>query len=136
TTTNIADDGERRARVSTYAEEYEALRGKPFQGPEKPIELVGSFHVESAKRTRARRMTGSAFAVDLELEGDSGPAHAPAVPIPDDLRDAFTNAYYRSLLWQSTTWLGESVPNPPTDLHAYQQLVSEARPDWVVDLTD
>ena len=104
-------------------------------GPEKPIQFVGAFHAESAKRSRARRMTGKAFEIDLALEGTDGPAKAPAVPIPDDLRDTFTNAYYRSLSWRKTKWLGEPVPNPPSDLHAYQQLLSEVKPDWVIDLT-
>jgi cephalosporin hydroxylase len=135
TTTNIADEGERRERVRSYAEQYREMQGKPFQGPEKPIQFVGAFHAESAKRSRARRMTGKAFEIDLALEGEDGPAKAPAVPIPDDLRDTFTNAYYRSLSWRKTEWLGEAVPNPPSDLHAYQQLLSEVEPDWVIDLT-
>ena len=134
TTTNIADDGERRARVRSYAEQYEELRGKPFQGPEKPIQYVGGFHSESSKRSRARRMTGKAFTIDQEKEGLDGAGQNPAVPIPDDLRDTFTTAYFRSLSWRKTKWLGHPVMNAPNDLHAYQQLLAEVKPDWVVDI--
>jgi len=67
------------------------------------------------------------------LEGIDGPAAHPAVPIADDLRDAFVNAYHRSLAWQDTTWLGHPVPNTPTDLVTYQEILSEVRPDWVVE---
>jgi cephalosporin hydroxylase len=52
--------------------------------------------------------------------------------VPDDLRDSFTNAYYRSLAWQQTRWIGQPVANAPTDLFAYQELLSDVRPDWVV----
>src|SRR5690606_40269366 len=58
---------------------------------------LGGFHTEDAKRNRARRMTAAAFDVDPELEGADGPAPASPVPVADDLRDAFTTAYFRSL---------------------------------------
>lgn len=132
TTTNLPDPLERRARVRSYAEHFAELRGRPFMGPEKPIHYVGGFHVDAARRSRARRMTATAFDVEPRLEGTDGPALPPALPVPDDLRDSFTNAYYRSLAWQQTRWIGHPVANAPTDLFAYQELLSDVRPDWVV----
>ena len=45
-----------------------------FSGPEKPIHYVGGFQIETAKRSRGRRMTAKAFAVDDVKEGADGPA--------------------------------------------------------------
>ena len=133
TTTNQADPVERRARVRSYLDHYAQVRGRPFMGPEKPIHYVGSFTSESAKRCRARRMTARAFQVDPRLEGEDGPAPEGPVSVPDDLRDVFTNAYHRSLAWHETRWLGRQVPNAPTDLVAYQEILAEVRPDWVIE---
>ncbi|HET8619427.1 MAG TPA: CmcI family methyltransferase [Acidimicrobiales bacterium] len=133
TTTNQADPAERRARIRSYVDHYVQVRGRPFMGPEKPIHYVGGFTTEAAKRCRARRMTAKAFEVDPALEGDDGPAPASPVPVADDLRDGFTSAYHRSLAWCDTRWLGRPVPNAPTDLVAYQEILAEVRPDWVID---
>jgi cephalosporin hydroxylase/GT2 family glycosyltransferase len=133
TTTNQSDPLERRERIRSYVDHYVEVRGRPFMGPEKPIHYVGSFARESAKRGRARRMTASAFEVDPGLEGNDGPAPDSPAPMPDDLRDAFTNAYHRSLAWRETRWLGHRVPNAPTDLVAYQEILAEVRPDWVIE---
>jgi cephalosporin hydroxylase len=43
-------------------------------------------------------------------------------------------AYWQSLAWRQTTWLGQRVPRPPTDLFAYQELIAKIRPDWIVDI--
>lgn len=96
------------------AEHYADLRGRPFRGPEKPIQFVGSFHTGLRQRSRARRMTARAFNIDRRLEGDDGPALPSPVPVADDLRDAFTAAHYRSLVWRETRWLGHRVPNAAT----------------------
>jgi hypothetical protein len=132
-TTNQTDPLERRQRVRSYTDHFAELRGRPFMGPEKPIHFVGGFHSESAKRSRARRMTAMAFDVDPHLEGVDGPEPASPAPIPDDLRDAFTSAYYRSLSWRETRWLGLEVPNTPTDLMVYQEILAEVRPDWLIE---
>jgi cephalosporin hydroxylase len=132
-TTNQADPLERRQRVRSYTDHFAELRGRPFMGPEKPIHFVGGFHSEFAKRSRARRMTARAFDVDPRLEGADGPAPESPVPVPDDLRDTFTSAYHRSLAWRETRWLGHCVPNTPTDLLTYQEVLAEVRPDWVVE---
>jgi cephalosporin hydroxylase len=133
TTTNQPDPLARRQRVRSYADHYADLRGRPYMGPEKPIHFVGGFHSEGAKRSRARRMTASAFDVDTRLEGTAGPPPEEPVPLADDLRDTFTSAYYRSLAWRETRWLGKRVPNAPTDLLAYQEILAEVRPDWVIE---
>jgi len=133
TTTNQADPLERRARIRSYVDHYTEVRGRPFMGPEKPIHYVGGFTTDAAKRGRARRMTAKAFEVDPTLEGDGGPEPESPVPVADDLRDGFTTAYHRSLAWRDTRWLGRPVPNAPTDLVAYQEILAEVRPDWVIE---
>ncbi|MGH9249135.1 MAG: CmcI family methyltransferase [Acidimicrobiales bacterium] len=133
TTTNQPDPLERRARIRSYVDHYAQVRGRPFMGPEKPIHYVGGFACEAAKRGRARRMTASAFDVKPALEGDDGPAPESPVPVADDLRNAFTNAYHRSLAWRETRWLGRRVPNAPTDMVAYQEILAEVQPDWVIE---
>lgn len=132
TTTNQADSTFRRDRIATYAGQYHDLRGRPFSGPEKSIHYVGSFRNEGSKRTRARRLTPNAFEVDIALEGPGGPT-GPAQPLPEDLRDAFVNAYWRTNEWRSTRWRGRNIPNAPADLLAYEQILSEVRPDWVIE---
>jgi cephalosporin hydroxylase/glycosyltransferase involved in cell wall biosynthesis len=132
TTTNQSDPAERRQRVFSYSERYAELRGRPYTGPEKQIHYVGAFDGDAARRTRARRMTGAAFDVDPVIEGDGAPAARP-VPIPDDLRDGFIAAYYRSLAFRTTTWMGSRAFNAPTDLLVYQELVAELRPDWIIE---
>ena len=133
TTTNQADPLERRRRVRSYTDHYADLRGRPFMGPEKPIQFVGGFHTDFAKRSRGRRMTARAFDIDPRLEGEDGPAPAAPVPVPDDLRDAFTVAHFRSLAWRDTRWLGQAVPNAATDLMTYQEIIAEVRPDWIIE---
>ena len=133
TTTNRPDPVERRQRIRSYAADYAERRGRPFMGPEKPIQFVGGFHSELAKRSRARRMTGRFFDVDPRLEGTDGPPPASPMPVPDDLRDAFTTAYHNSLAWKGTRWLGHPVDNAPTDLVVYQEIIDEVRPDWIIE---
>lgn len=132
TTTNQADSTFRRSRIATYAGEYSDLRGRPYSGPEKEIHFVGAFRNESSKRTRARRLTPTAFEVDPALEGEGGPT-GKAKPMPEDLRDAFVNAYWRTNGWRGTRWRGRNVLNAPGDLLAYQEIISEVRPDWVIE---
>jgi cephalosporin hydroxylase len=132
TTTNQADSTFRRARIATYAGDYADLRGRPFSGPEKTIHYVGSFRNEGSKRTRARRLTPDAFEIDVALEGPAGPT-GPSQPLPEDLREAFVNAYWRTNEWRNTRWRGRNIPNAPADLLAYQEILSQVRPDWVIE---
>jgi cephalosporin hydroxylase len=54
--------------------------------------------------------------------------------VPDDLRASFTEAVWRNLPWRHTTWLGEPIHTAPTDLLAYQEILSRVRPDWVLEI--
>ncbi|HEV2642185.1 MAG TPA: CmcI family methyltransferase, partial [Candidatus Elarobacter sp.] len=130
TTTNQTDATERRSRVFGYGEHYAELRGRPFKGPGKPIHYVGRMPNQSALRSKPRRMSTAAFA-----EGASGDGEplAPS-PMPDDLKVAFTDAVWRTLPWTSTTWQGRPLSSAPTDLVAYQELVTTIAPDWVVEV--
>ncbi len=132
TTTNLTDPMERRTRVHSYTEHYADLRGRPFIGPEKPLRFVGAFETNDAKRTRARRMTATAFDVDRDLEGPDGPLGPPR-PVPEDQRDRFIDAYWRSHAWRNTAWLGRPVQNAATDLITYQEILTELRPDWIIE---
>jgi hypothetical protein len=80
TTTNQADPLARRERMRGYVDHYAQVRGPAFKGPEKPIHYVGSFTSESAKPCRARRMTASAF--DVELSAGRKRLTAPSCRCP------------------------------------------------------
>jgi cephalosporin hydroxylase len=56
------------------------------------------------------------------------------VPIPQDLERDYLDAYWRSLRWQKTTWLGHPVGRPPADLIAYQELICRVKPDVIVEV--
>jgi cephalosporin hydroxylase len=131
TTTNQTDAAERRARVFGYGAHYRELRGRPFKGPGKPIHFVGRITTGAARRTKPRRLSTPVFGEAAEAL-DGRPARP--TPVPDDLREAFTDAVWRNLPWRFTTWLGETVRTAPTDLLAYQEILSRVRPDWVIDI--
>jgi cephalosporin hydroxylase len=131
TTTNQADGERRRSRVFGYGREYAELRGRAFRGPGKPIHFVGRITTGAARRTKGRRLSTGVF--KEAAEAIDGRPELPT-PVPDDLRWAFTDAVWRNLPWRRTTWLGAPVRTAPTDLFAYQELLSRVRPDWVVEL--
>ena len=125
TTTNQADAEERRARVYGYAQHFAELRGRPFRGPGKPIHFVGRITTGAARRTKPRRLSTRVFGEAAEAV-DGRPAQP--VPMPDDLRWSFTEAVWRNLPWRRTTWLGEPVHTAPTDLLAYQEIITPRPP--------
>ena len=131
TTTNQAEAEERRTRVFGYAQHYAELRGRAFRGPGKPIHFVGRITSGAARRTKPRRLSTRVFADAAEAV--DGCPDVPT-PVPDDLRWAFTEAVWRNLPWRHTTWLGEPVHTAPTDLLAYQEILSRVRPDWVIEI--
>jgi cephalosporin hydroxylase/glycosyltransferase involved in cell wall biosynthesis len=131
TTTNQLDSDGRRARITSYADHYAELRGRPFKGPGKTIHYVGTM-CQGALRSRARRMTANAFREARTTTGPDGHPTGPT-PIPDELTAEFTDAFWHSLSWRDTTWLGRSVPKAPTDLVAYQELIHRVRPDWIIE---
>ncbi len=133
TTTNQPDPAERRRRVFGYSQEYAELRGRPFRGPGKPIHYVGAVRSQAARRTKPRRLSAKAFAAGAEPGGVDGRPLTPT-PVPDELAWSFTDAVWRSLPWTHTTWLGRTITTAPTDLLAYQELISRVRPDWIVEV--
>ena len=130
TTTNQDEVENRHRLISSYAEHYEAERGKVFAASGKPIHYVGRLF-EGATRTRSRRFVARAFWTPQSTEGRDGVPDEPQ-PMPQEVAMAFTEAFWHSLAWKETTWLGEAVPAAPTDLVVYQELLSRVRPDWVV----
>jgi cephalosporin hydroxylase len=132
TTTNLSSTGERRDRVYSYSDHYAELRGRRFSSHEKPIQYVGSFPVEAARRTRSRRMTATAFAADPEREAPDSLTAAPR-PIPDELRTAFIESYWQNQGWRHTRWLGHPLESAPTDLVTYQEIIHEVAPEWIVE---
>jgi cephalosporin hydroxylase/glycosyltransferase involved in cell wall biosynthesis len=130
-TTNQLDSDGRRERIYSYADQYAELRGRPFKGPGKTIHYVGTMF-QGARRTRARRMTASAFCEARIATGPDGRPTGPS-PIPDELTADFTDAFWHSLAWRDTTWLGRKVYKAPTDLVVYQELIHRVRPDWIIE---
>jgi len=131
TTTNQTEAEERRARVHGYGEHYAQLRGRAFRGAGKPIHFVGRITTAAARRTKPRRMSTGVFGETAEAV--DGRPEQPT-PVPDDLRSSFTEAVWRNLAWRRTTWLGEPISTAPTDLLAYQEILSRVRPDWVLEI--
>jgi cephalosporin hydroxylase len=131
TTTNQLDSDGRRERIVSYADHYAELRGRPFKGPGKTIHYVGTMF-QGALRSRARRMTAIAFREARTTTGPDGRPTGPS-PIPDELTTDFTDAFWHSLAWRDTTWLGRRVHKAPTDLVVYQELIHRVRPDWIIE---
>lgn len=129
TTTNQPDAVGRQQRIDSYAEGYAALRGRDFKGPGKPLHFVGRLPNQSARRSLPRRLDPEAFADQLPR---GGMPDAPS-PISDDLVAAFTEAAWHTLPWRSTTWLGHAIDSAPTDLMAYQEIITSVRPDVIIE---
>ena len=128
-TTNEAEPTERKRRVTAYLDHYGELRGKQFRGHGKPIHYVGSMQ-SGAFRTKARRRTPKAF-LSAAKKGEGLPQEP--VPIPEDFAFDFIDAFWNNLAWRDTTWLGTPLAKAPTDLVAYQEMVTRARPDWIIE---
>jgi cephalosporin hydroxylase len=130
TTTNQGDSSARRADTFGYGKHYEELRGRPFRGPAKEMHYVGTMP-SNARRTRSRRSTAEAF---VATPIKTGPDGVPTEPLlmPDDLRNLFIEAFWKTLAWQHSTWLGSPTPNAPTDLYLYQELVTQVAPDVII----
>jgi cephalosporin hydroxylase len=127
TTTNQADHGARQAAVKEHAHHYEDLRGKAFGGHNKPLHFVGTMRQEAARTRARRRPTPNLFA-----DTAAGPP-VSRQPIPRDLSIAFVESYWNSDAWNEATWLGRPVGKAPADLFAYQELIVEIRPDWIIE---
>jgi cephalosporin hydroxylase len=127
TTTNLTEPD---ALIRSYGEQYEELRGRRFQVPPQRTHYIGALP-SSARRTRARRMYSFSHFRNAHAEATEGLPSRP-LPVPQDMKTEFTDAYWRSGEWHRTPWLGRWTHRPPADLFAYQELIHRVRPDWVV----
>jgi cephalosporin hydroxylase len=128
TTTNLTEPD---ALISSYDDQYEELRGRRFQVPPQRAHYVGSL-TPAARRTKPRRMNSFQHFREANLKaGDRRPSRP--MPVPQELKTEFIDAFWRSGEWHATTWLGRSTHRPPTDLFVYQDLVASVRPDWIVE---
>jgi cephalosporin hydroxylase len=132
TTTNVSDVDERRERIASYAQHFVDLRGRGFRGPNKRTHYVGTMFPE-AVRSKSRRKTAAEFFRRLDPNDPDGRPTSPE-PIPEDLEVGYLEAYWRNLGWKKTSWLGRRVAGSPGDIVMYQEIISEVRPDWIIDL--
>jgi cephalosporin hydroxylase/glycosyltransferase involved in cell wall biosynthesis len=132
TTTNVTDEIERRERVVSYREHFEALRGRALIGLDRPVHYVGAMATKAARRTRSRRELQLGFDVVPQPTGHP----ATPIPLPDEVKLAAIEAVWDHRAWQGATWLGHPVNRYPADLHMYQELLAEIRPDVVVAAAD
>jgi cephalosporin hydroxylase/GT2 family glycosyltransferase len=128
TTTNVTDEIERRERVVSYREHFEALRGRALIGLDRPVHYVGAMATKAARRTRSRREVRLRF----DAAGQSVSGSATPVPLPDELKLAAIEAVWDHHAWEGATWLGHAVNRFPADLHVYQELLAAAHPAVVV----
>ncbi len=131
TTTNVGEMAERSELIDLYHDQYAELRGRRFTIPAKEVHYVGSLP-EAARRTKARRMGAPLYFKLAHVEGTDGRPARP-IPVPQELRTEFVDAFWRSKEWHQTTWLGKWTGKAPTDLLAYQDLLFRVRPNWIVE---
>jgi cephalosporin hydroxylase len=131
TTTNQSDPDRLAALIPSYRVHYLQLRHRPHRWTGKPLHYVGSM-TEAALRTRPRRKGAVGF-MNTPAAPDSDGRPSRPVPLPEELQAEFTDAYWRSFRWQRTNWLGHPVAKSPADLLAYQELIVDAKPDWVIE---
>lgn len=133
TTTNVADEAVRRARIASYGEHFAATRGRGLMGLSKPVHYVGSMDTGAARRTRSRREFLLAFEPDRDPVAST---EEPPRPVPEELKLASIEALWQNQSWREATWLGHRVARYPTDLHSYQELMSQLRSDVIVFVGD
>lgn len=132
TTTNQPDAAERRARVFGYSQHYADRRGRAFKGPGKPIHYVGRFETAEARRSKPRRISAARFAEAAAPGGVDGPPEV-STPVPDELAEGFVEAVWMNRPWDDVRWLGHDFDTAPADAFAYQEMISEATPDWIIE---
>jgi cephalosporin hydroxylase len=105
-----------------------------LRGPAGFMHYIGAFTHGASRRTRSRRLITDVFA-QAGASGSMGAEGMPTTPeiIPDELRLGFIEAFWRSLSWQKSTWMGRKLPTIPTDLQVYQELICTLRPDWIIE---
>jgi cephalosporin hydroxylase/glycosyltransferase involved in cell wall biosynthesis len=128
TTTNVADP---HKLIKSYDDEYKELRGRRFRVPPQLSHYIGTLP-PSARRTKLRRMIGFQHFRDAHSNAANKRPSRP-MPVPQDLRREFMDAFWRSGEWHRTTWLGKRTHRTPTDLLAYQELIFRVRPEWIIE---
>ena len=123
TTTNQADADGRRQRIVSYADHYTELRGRAVQGTGQDHPLRRHDVPDGTANARPPHDVPTAF---LEAAVEHRPRRSPdrPVPDPDELTTDFIDAFWHSLAWRDTTWLGRPVYKAPTDLFVYQELIA------------
>jgi cephalosporin hydroxylase len=129
TTTNVSEPDE---LVRSYDDQYEELRGRRFQVPPQRPHYIGGSLPRGARRTKARRMSSFRHFRSAHVEASDKRPSRP-VPVPEDLKTEFIDAFWRSGQWHRTTWLGKWTHSAPTDLLAYQELICRVTPEWIVE---
>jgi cephalosporin hydroxylase len=132
TTTNQLVVDDRNTGLADYAQDYAEKRGRPFSGPGRTIHYVGTMS-SRAMRTKARRRTAPHLWKPRMPDDPDGVPTSPT-PIPSELNDQYTDAFWSNLAWKKVSWLGRPVQLPPNDLLLYQEIMHRVQPDWVVEL--
>ena len=128
TTTNVAEPHE---LVRSYRDQYEELRGRRFQVPPQQAHYIGSFP-PGARRTKPRLLDNFRRFRSAHIEA-SERRPSRTMPVPEDLKTEFIDAFWRSGEWHRTAWLGKWTHRPPSDLFVYQELICRVRPHWIVE---
>jgi cephalosporin hydroxylase len=131
TTTNASELGGLSDLIKSYDEHYEELKGRELVVPTKRPYYVGTLP-EDAIRTRPRRMGAPTHFGAGDGDARDRRPDRP-LPVPEEQRVEFIDAFWRSGEWHRARWLGRSTHRAPTDLLAYQELIYRLRPDWIVD---
>ncbi len=132
TTTNDGAHEDRRNKIFAYGQHYQDLRGRMLRGTAKPMHYVGTLSADGARRTRSRRMGASAFAGVRAAGGPDGLPQSPEA-MPEELKTVLIESFWRGLSWKDMTWLGRPISAAPTDLVVYQELVTNLRPDCIIE---
>lgn len=132
TTTNDGALDDRRNKIFAYGQHYQDLRGRMLRGTAKPMHYVGTLSADGARRTRSRRMGATAFAQARAAGGSDGMPQTPE-HMPEELKTALIESFWRGLSWNEMTWLGRPLAAAPTDLVVYQELIATLRPDWIIE---
>ena len=128
TTTNETQPGK---LIRSYEEQYEQLRGRRFRLPWRRRYYVGTIQ-PTALRVRPRRLHTFQHFRDAHISGGGRRPSRP-LPVPQDLKLDFIDAFWRSEEWHRASWLGRPTHRAPTDLFVYQELIERLRPDWIVE---
>ena len=107
--------------------------GPRVPGPEQADPLRGhDVHRGLPHPARRRTAAGSSSSSGDPERSRRSPRVNPSRS-PRSSSTAFTEAYWRNLAWRKTTGSGSRVDKSPGDLVMYQEIVSEIRPDWIIE---